>query len=91
MKHVHIKGIKQVEWECDCCHARFPHGRKAPARCEVCGKDLCKSCKRHVHVETGSGNGRPIPEQVNLTRNYCPEHFDVVVHPILTALEVDRG
>jgi hypothetical protein len=24
-----------------------------------------------------------------LTKNYCPEHFDPVVRPILTALEVD--
>lgn len=91
MKHVHIKGVKQIEWECDYCHARFPHGRKPPVRCDVCGKDLCKHCKRHVHVETGSGNGTPIREQVNMTKNYCPDHFVSVVQPILTALEVDCG
>jgi hypothetical protein len=91
VKHVHIKGFKQVEWECDHCHARFPHGRKPPVKCVICGKDLCKSCKRHVHVETGSGNGSPIPEQINLTKNYCPEHFEVVVRPILASLEVDCG
>ena len=91
MKHVHIKGYKQIEWECDYCHLRFPHARKPPVKCEVCGKDLCKSCKRHIHLETGTGNGSPIREQVNLTKNYCPDYFAVAVQPILKLLEVEGG
>ncbi len=93
MKHVHVRGYKQITWECDHCHTEWAHTRKPPSKCVICGKDLCKHCKRHVHLETGSGNGLPIPEQVNVTKNYCPEHFEGVVQPILSALglEVDRG
>jgi hypothetical protein len=92
VKHVHVKdGFKQIEWECDCCHDRFLHIRKPPTRCDACGRDLCKHCKRHIHIEIGSGNGKPIPEQANTTKNYCPEHFAVAVQPVLTVLEVDRG
>lgn len=93
MKHVHVSAQKSITWECDYCHTSWPHGRKPPVKCEVCHKDLCKECKRHVHLETGSGNGSPIPQQVNLTKNYCPEHFEAVALPIFSALglDVNRG
>jgi len=93
MKHVHVREQKQITWECDCCHSTWLHHRKPPVKCSVCQKDLCKHCKRHVHLETGSGNGRPIPEQFNVTQNYCPDHFQTVVVPIFEALglEINRG
>lgn len=85
-KHISIEQVVDVVFECDRCGEPIALVRKAPAKCDVCGKDLCKSCKRHIHVEIGSGNGQPIDHQTNTTKNYCPECLEksaVVIEAVL--------
>ena len=91
MKHIHVSTVQTVVWECDHCGANFQGGKKAPPRCYVCSKDLCKRCKRHIHVETGTGTGAEIPNTANVTRSYCPECFAPVADVVLDAVKVSRG
>jgi hypothetical protein len=88
-KHVEIQEVTRILWECDHCNATFDPGRKGPAKCGKCGKDLCKSCKRHIHLEVGGGNGRPVTYQCNETVTLCPECYVEPIRAILSALGLE--
>lgn len=84
-KHIQISRVQTVQWQCDACGSAILPDRRPPARCHTCGKDLCRSCKRFIHVEAGNG-AATVPHQTNLTHHYCPEHYLRVVEPLLAAL-----
>jgi len=87
MRHIEVEKVQRIVWECDHCGSQFQQGRKArPPRCSKCGKDLCKKCKRHIHVEIGSGNGSPCQYQMSRTDAYCPECYVPVAQTIADAL-----
>ena len=89
MKHIEIEKVTPYIWECDHCGSHFEQGRKkAPPKCCRCGKDLCKKCKRHIHVEIGSGNGQAVSYQTNQTNNYCPECYVPVADMICVSMGI---
>jgi hypothetical protein len=89
MRHVEVERVQRVFWECDHCGDHFQQGRKKPACCSKCGKDLCKKCKRHIHVEIGTGNGHPCDHQMSQTKDFCPECYVSVAETIKGALGGD--
>lgn len=86
MRHIEVEKVQRIIWECDHCGSHFQQGRKPPSRCCRCNKDLCKNCKRHIHVEIGSGNGKSCDHQMSETRDFCPECYVSVAETIATAL-----
>ena len=93
MKHVHICGRKKtVEFECDHCGSPIASDKRAPARCVICGRDLCPTCKRFLHLEAGSGKA-PGPT-ISRTWDFCPECYARRVASILrevTRWNPERG
>jgi predicted RNA-binding Zn-ribbon protein involved in translation (DUF1610 family) len=62
-----------IKFRCDYCGKEIENNKKPVFQCCACGREICKACKRHVHVEIGSGNGKQAFKwALNHTKNYCP-------------------
>jgi hypothetical protein len=92
-KHIEIQEVTRVLWECDNCNTMFDPGRRGPAKCAKCRRDLCKECKRYIHLEIGGGNGRAVTYQCNETITLCSECYTLPARTILGALglEIPHG
>jgi hypothetical protein len=86
VKRFHIQEVKTVETVCDVCGSVALRSYK----CIKCGKDLCQTHRRVLHLEF---SGEPARQNglVDRTLVLCTECWPTVINPIRTVVDALDG
>lgn len=88
-QRIEIEERLTIKFCCDYCGKQIENNKKPVFVCVICKREICKTCKRHIHVEVGSGNGKAAFKwELNHTNNYCPGCAESKIREVYALLEV---